>query len=372
MREFIPPATRFVDLPARFPMRSGQTLYGARMAYETSGRLNTARDNAVLILPGLSPDAHFASRPENPATGWWERMVGPGKPVDTDLWHVICVNPLGSCKGSTGPASINPGTGRPYRLDFPELSIEDIADATAYVVGALGLERLACAIGTSMGGMTALSLLARHPGLARSQVNVSGAVHSLPLSLAMRSLQREMIRRDPGWRKGQYDGDEYPDHGMRMARKLGVLTYRSSREWDVRFGRKRAVPSSEAPDVLSDPHFAVEAYLDRHADRFSRSFDPNSYLYLSRSMDRFDLGESCGSTTDEALAGLRTEKALVMGVDTDILFPLAQQRQIAEGLSGGGTEVVFEALGSPLGHDAFLADIDRFGPPVAKFLAALR
>ena len=371
MREFIPPATRFVDLPAGFAMRHGGALNGARIAYETFGRPNARRDNVVLILAGLSPDAHAASHPEDPTPGWWEAMLGPGKPIDTDIWHVICVNALGSCKGSTGPPSIDPSRGEPYRLDFPGLSMEDIADAAAFTVRALGFENLACVIGTSMGGMSALSLLARHPGLARSHINISGAVHSLPFSIAIRSLQREVIRSDPHWNQGRYDAERYPQRGMLIARKLGMMTYRSPQEWHHRFGRARIATDRRADRQPFGPDFQVESYLECHAHRFSHSFDPNSYLYLSHCIDQFDLGESCDGTADAALSRLRLEKALVIGVRTDILFPVQQQRQIAEGLDAGGVDVQFLPLESQEGHDAFLVDTDRFGPPVAKFLTML-
>ncbi|WP_327070984.1 homoserine O-acetyltransferase [Kitasatospora sp. NBC_01250] len=392
MREFIPPATRFIDLPDGFAMKRGGALHGARIAYESFGRLNAERDNAVLLLTGLSPDAHAASHPDDPSPGWWEAMLGPGRPVDTDRWHVICVNSLGSCKGSTGPPSIDPGTGEPYRLTFPELSMEDIADTAAFAVRALGIERLACVIGTSMGAMSALSLLARHPGLTGSHISISGAVHALPFAIAIRSLQREAIRFDPQWHQGSYDEEHYPQRGMRTARKLGMMTYRSPQEWDSRFGRARLSaerrgepqdrvgqgPGPESspesgPDSGPEfgPEFEVEGYLACQADRFAHRFDPNSYLYLSRCIDRFDLGESCGGTADEALSRLRVEQALVMGVQTDILFPVQQQRQIAEGLSAGGADVQFLPLESREGHDAFLVDTGRFGPPVAKFLSAL-
>lgn len=371
MREFIPPGSRFIPLPARFDMRRGGALAGARLAYEAFGQLNAARDNVILILTGLSADAHAGSHPADPTPGWWESMVGPGKPIDTDRWLVICVNSLGSCKGSTGPASVDPATGDPYRLEFPELSIEDIADAAAYAVRALGHERLACVIGASMGGMSALALLARHPGLARSHINISGAVHSLPFSLAIRSLQREAIRCDPLWNQGRYGEDHYPQRGMIAARKLGMLTYRSAEEWDSRFGRARSAAPGLAEENPFGPEFAVEAYLELHARRFMHRFDPNSYLYLSRCIDWFDLGESCGGTAQEALSRIRLERALVMGVRTDLLFPLRQQRQIAQGLIAGGADVQFLPLESREGHDAFLVDTDRFGPPVARFLSGL-
>jgi len=373
MREFIPLATRFVDLPSRFALKRGGVLQGARIAYETLGTLNAAGDNVVLIMTGLSPDAHAASHVADPSPGWWEGMVGPGRAIDTDRWHVVCVNSLGSCKGSTGPASVDPRKGEPYRLDFPELSIEDIADAAVQAVLALGIGRLACVIGASMGGMSALALLSRHPGLARSHVNISGAVHSLPFSIAIRSLQREAIQSDPNWNFGHYDDARYPGGGMAMARKLGFIAYRSAQEWNHRFGRL-ALDARQVRDSASRPlgtDFAVEGYLECHARRFMQSFDPNSYLYLSRSIDWFDLGDSMGSTADDALSRLRLEKALVIGVDTDILFPLHQQRQIAEGLAFGGVPVRFVPIESPAGHDAFLVDTERFGVPVAEFLSAL-
>jgi homoserine O-acetyltransferase len=375
MTEFIPPGTRFVQLPDPFPMKRGGALHGARIAYETWGTLDAARGNAILILPGLSPDAHAASNDNNPADGWWEAMVGPGKPIDTDRWFVVCINPLGSCKGSTGPASPHPDDGQPYRLRFPDLSVDDGATAAAHVVRALGIDRLACVVGNSMGGMNALSLLLRHPGIARAHLNISGAARALPFSIAIRSLQREAIRLDPNWNEGRYDDAHYPEAGMRMARKLGVITYRSALEWDGRFGRVRLDSDRRPDDEPFGLEFEVESYLEAHARRFVRNYDPNCYLYLSRSMDWFDLGEAHGGDVMAGLARIARdnglERALAIGVETDILFPLQQQEQIAEGLRAGGAEASFLPLPSPQGHDAFLVDIDRFGPAIAGFLAEL-
>jgi homoserine O-acetyltransferase/O-succinyltransferase len=371
MSERIPPATRFVALPPAFAMKRGGVLHGARIAYESWGRPNAARDNVVLLLTGLSPSAHAAAHPADPSPGWWEAIVGPGKPIDTDRWYVICVNSLGGCNGSTGPASSNPCTGEPYRLEFPDLSIEDIADAAAFAVRALGFGRLACVIGNSMGGMIALALLARHPDLARSHINISGAVHALPFSIAIRSLQREAIRLDPNWREGRYDETHYPEHGMATARKLGVITYRSSLEWDGRFGRVRLASDRSFNADRFGLEFAVEGYLDEHARRFVRRFDPNCYLYLSRCMDWFDLGETCGGGADDALARLPLDSALAIGARSDILFPLQQQRQIAAGLRAGGVDARFAPLDSAQGHDAFLVDVARFGPVIAEFLSGL-
>ncbi|KAF1689205.1 homoserine O-acetyltransferase MetX [Pseudoxanthomonas taiwanensis] len=368
--EFIPPGSRFHFLPSPFPMKRGGQLLGARVTYETWGRLNDARDNAVLIVTGLSPDAHAASHADDPTPGWWEAMLGPGKPIDTGRWFVVCVNSLGSCKGSTGPASIDPATGQPYRLSFPALSIEDIADAAAAVVRGLGIERLACVIGNSMGGMTALALLLRHPGIARAHINISGSARALPFSIAVRSLQREAIRLDPNWNEGHYDAGRYPESGMRIARKLGVITYRSALEWDGRFGRVR-LDSDRADNEPFGLEFEVESYLEGHARRFVRRFDPNCYLYLSRSMDWFDLAEYADGDVLAGLAKIRVERALAIGANTDILFPVQQQEEIAEGLARGGAQARFLGLDSPQGHDAFLVDFGRFGPAVRGFLDEL-
>jgi homoserine O-acetyltransferase len=238
-------------------------------------------------------------------------------------------------------------------------------------VRALGIERLACVIGNSMGGMVALSLLQRHPGIARTHVNVSGAARALPFSIAIRSLQREAIRLDPNWNEGRYDDARYPESGMRMARKLGVITYRSALEWDGRFGRVRLDSDRRDDEDPFGLEFEVESYLEAHARRFVRNFDPNCYLYLSRSMDWFDLGEPHGGDTLAALAALRLDRALAIGVETDILFPLQQQEEVADGLRAGGTDARFLPLPSPQGHDAFLVDIDRFGPAIGGFLDAL-
>ncbi len=376
MTEYIPPGTRFHALPSPFPMKRGGALHGARMAYETWGELNAARDNAILILTGLSPNAHAAANAGNPAPGWWEEMLGPGKPIDSDRWFVVCVNSLGSCKGSTGPASIDPASGEPYRLDFPALSIEDGANAAFEVVRGLGIERLACLIGCSMGGMTALAYLLLHPGSARSHINISGSARALPFSIAIRSLQREAIRLDPYWNHGRYDDTHYPENGMRMARKLGVVTYRSALEWSGRFGRVRLDSDRRDGDDPFGLEFEVESYLEGHARRFVRQFDPNCYLYLSRSMDWFDVAEYAPARgPDEvlqALARIRLDKSLAIGVETDILFPLQQQEEIAEGLRLGGADSRFAPLPSPQGHDAFLVDIPRFGAQIGGFLDALR
>jgi homoserine O-acetyltransferase/O-succinyltransferase len=363
-------ARRWFALPSPFRMKRGGVLEGARLAYETWGELSAARDNAILVLTGLSPSAHAASNADDPSPGWWEEMIGEGKPIDTRRWFVVCVNTLGSCRGSTGPADTNPATGEPYRLDFPELTLEDAANAGFDLVRSLGIERLACLLGNSMGGMTALAYLVQHPGSARAHVSISTAPQAQPFAIAIRSLQREAIRLDPQWNGGRYDDVHYPEAGMSIARKLGVITYRSAMEWVGRFARIR-LDSEQRDDDPFGFEFQVESYLAGHARRFVRSFDPNSYLYLSRASDWFDLAEHGGGSVDAALRRIDVERALVIGVETDILFPLTQQEQIAEGLRTAGAGVDFVALDSPQGHDAFLVDIPRFGAAIARFLATL-
>ncbi len=360
---------RYFDLPSPFAMKRGGRLHRARLAYETWGTLTPARDNAVLILTGLSPSAHAASSADDPSPGWWEAIIGPGKALDTRRWFVICVNALGSCKGSTGPASIDPATGAPYRLDFPELALEDVANAAHALAQGLGIERLACLIGCSMGGMAALGYMLLHPGSVRAHISISTAPQAQPFAIAIRSLQREAIRLDPNWNEGRYDDAHYPEHGMQIARKLGVITYRSAIEWHGRFGRIRLDAEHREDDPFGF-EFQIESYLEGHARRFARSYDPNSYLYLSRASDWFDMAEYGAG---DVLAGLRrihVERALVIGVDTDILFPLQQQQQIADGLTASGATVEFVALDSPQGHDAFLVDTERFGAAIARFMAA--
>ena len=368
MTEYIPPASQFARLPDGFAMKRGGSISGARVAYETWGRLNEAGDNAVLILTGLSPSAHAASCAADPSPGWWEANIGPGKPIDTERWFVICPNALGSCRGSSGPASINPATGEPWRLDFPRLSIEDGARAARCLLDSLDIDQLASVVGCSMGGMVALAFLQQNPGFARSHLNVSGAAQALPFSIAIRSLQREAIRLDPQWNDGHYDDAHYPETGMRLARKLGVVTYRSALEWRGRFGRVRLEPDEQDGEPFGH-EFQIESYLDHHADRFARAFDPNCYLYLSRSMDWFDLGDYANGHVHEALASLQVERSLAIGVETDILFPLNQQEEIAQGLAAGGCDSEFAGLPSPQGHDAFLVDHERFSPLIAGFFA---
>ncbi len=360
------PATKLVRLPDPFPFWRGGFLRGGRVAYETWGELNEARDNALLLFTGLSPSAHAASSPADPATGWWERMVGPGKALDTRRYFVVCVNSLGSCFGSTGPASIDPATGMSYRLNFPDLSVEDIARGGFETMRSLGIERLSAVVGASLGGMVVLAFAAQFPGFARRVVSISGSPAASPFAIALRSLQRDAILTDPDWLEGQYTNDVRPGTGMRLARKLGTITYRSAAEWQHRFGRKPAKPS--ATNRPFAPEFAVQDYLNAQAEKFVTVFDPNCYLYLSRAMDRFDLSAH-GGDFNTALRIAAAERALVIGVESDILFTVGEQRAIANAFEQSGARTEFVPLQSLEGHDAFLVDIEPFAVAIGKFLA---
>lgn len=360
-------ARKYCQFTERFEMRRGGHLDRPVIAYETWGELNKARDNAILIFTGMSPSAHASSSSEDPSPGWWEEIVGPSRPIDTRRYFVICINSLGSCFGSTGPASPNPVTGKPYGVSFPVLSLEDVANAGKFVVDQFGIRQLHALVGPSMGGMSALAYAVQHPGSSRSLVLLSTAARALPFSIAIRSLQREMIRRDPEWKDGQYAEGEGPITGMRLARKLGMMTYRSAREWEQRFGRERVAGERQAGNAFS-LDFEVESYLEAHAQKFTGQFDANCYLYLSRASDLFDVAEHGGSVAT-GLARVRADRVLVIGVETDILFPVAQQRELANGLEARGRDVHLAELPSIQGHDSFLVDMDRFRPVLSSFFA---
>ena len=350
-------------------MRHGGVLVDVDIAYETWGTLTPERDNALLIVTGLSPSAHARSSAEDPTPGWWEEMVGPGFGIDIDRFFVICVNSLGSCHGSTGPASVDPATGRPYRMSFPVLSIEDVAAAAHGVVRSLGIERLRAIVGPSLGGMTALAYSIMYADEVGALITISSATRATPFAIAIRSVQREAIRSDPEWKNGDYESDAGPQTGLRLARKLGLITYRSAREWRERFARER-VDVRDPKDGIFGIEFEIESYLEAHARKFVGTFDANCYLYLSRSMDLFDVAEH-GGTVRGALAKIKAARSLVIGVEQDFLFPLDQQEELATTLRDLGHEVRFVPLPSVQGHDSFLVDMDRFVPVIDDFLSGV-
>jgi homoserine O-acetyltransferase len=348
-------------------MRHGGVLPVVEIAYETWGALSPAKDNVVLLVTGLSPSAHARSSAEDPTPGWWEEMVGPGYAIDTGRFHVVCVNSLGSPHGSTSPASVDPATGERYRLRFPVLTIEDVATAAHAALLEMGIPRLRAVVGPSMGGMTALAYSILFPEHVQDLVSISSATRATAFATAIRSLQRECIRSDPEWRGGQYPPEQGPETGLRLARKLGLITYRSAQEWRERFRRERI--AGAAPAEMFGPEFEVEAYLEMHARKFVGAFDANCYLYLSRAMDLFDVAEHGGSV-EAGLRRVQARRTLVVGVETDFLFPIDQQEEIARVLAAAGRDVRLVRLPSIQGHDSFLVDMDRFCPVLAEFLWA--
>ena len=335
------------------------------IVYETLGTLNTKKNNAILVTTGLSPSAHIASTADDSSPGWWENIVGKDKPIDTNEYFVICVNSLGSCFGSSGPSSKDPESGKRYRLSFPEISIEDIASSIKPVIDGLGIERLKAIVGPSMGGMTALSLINQYPNIANELVLISAASSSRPFSIALRSLQRSMITSDPDWKEGNYNVDDLPLEGMKHARFLGMITYRSPTEWNKRFGRKLIQNIAEGADLFGN-RFQIQDYLKRRSDDFISDFDPNSYLYLSNAIDAFDFAED-PHDIGEKVANLDLNRILIIGVEEDYIFPFQCQEDLYNAFSNQKYSVELLKLPSINGHDSFLVDHENFGSALAKF-----
>lgn len=366
---FLPGSTtsgvRTVPIPVPLTLKRGGVLQEVVLAYETWGQLNEARDNAILLFTGLSPGTHAASSQENPKPGWWEFMIGEGKPLDSSRYHIICVNSLGSCFGSTGPISINPATKRPYGFDFPEVTVEDIVYAANLAMQALGIRSLHSVMGASLGGMAALYYALEYSDQVGRLVSISATAAAAPFAIGVRSLQREIVTCDPEWKEGHYEVGKGPFEGMRIARKLGLTTYRSADEWLERFGRERVAERADNADLV-DIEFQVESYLEHNARKFAEKFDANSYLYLSRAMDWFD----CRDHDNLTAASPLPFRSLVIGVSSDMLFTIEEQRDIAQRLSQTGSDVQFLGLSSPFGHDSFLVDEAEFVPAIRNFLQA--
>ena len=352
-------------------MKRGGSLSNPVLAYETWGKLSKSKDNVVVILTGLSASSHVASNSSDSNPGWWEGIVGPDKAIDTNKFYIICVNSLGSCFGSTGPASINQITGEPFRLTFPELTIDDMATATKFLLDKLGIKQINTLVGPSMGGMHALALIIQNNKFVKNFIAISTAFQSLPYAIAIRSLQREVIRKDPLWKNGYYTPDSPPLNGVRIARKLGMISYRSANEWAQRFGRKKSSKNNITQNTFGIENtgfeFEIESYLEHLAVKFQNVFDANCYLYLSRSIDWFDIIDY-GSSSEEVLGKTGLESALILGVESDILFPIYQQKELAEYLSADSTKVTYKSLNCIQGHDSFLVDIETFSREISCYL----
>ena len=361
-----------IRLPRDLPLDSGQVLSDAEIAYESYGVLNEARDNAILICHALTGDQFVAS--EHPVTGkpgWWDRMVGPGKPVDTDRFHVICANVIGSCLGSTGPASIA-SDGQPYAMRFPVITIRDMVRGLVGLLDELGIERLHCVIGGSMGGMQALSLAANFPERAGRVLAIATTARHSAQNIAFHEVGRQAIMADPAWSNGDYYASETsPDAGLAVARMAAHITYLSEDGLTEKFGRRFQDRPDGAPGAKSfgfDADFQVESYLRYQGSGFTRRFDANSYLYITRAMDYFDLAEEHGGKLAQAFGGSEARFCIV-SFDTDWLYPTAESRHIVHALNAAGAAVSFVELSAPFGHDSFLLDVPALDRVVAGFLS---
>ena len=364
--EFIVKPQNF-QLPEPLALDCGRTLKGVNIRYETVGTLAPDRSNAILITHALSGDAHVCGRhaPEDPKPGWWDEMVGPGKAIDTNRYFVICSNVLGSCAGSTGPRSVNPDTGNPYNLDFPVITIRDMVRAQRYLIDYLGIEKMLSVVGGSMGGMQAREWAINYPDRLDSAVPIATTSQLSPQSIAFDWVGREAIKYDPNWNNGNYSADHVPDRGLAAARMLAHITYLSDESMSLKFGRDLQDADSYSFDFHRD--FAVESYLEHQGRRFVERFDANSYFYITRAMDYFDLAARAGGDLAKAFS---TAKAafLVVSFSSDWLFPTAESRKIVNALLKNRLNVSFCEIKSAYGHDAFLLEADVLGPMLRDFL----
>jgi homoserine O-acetyltransferase/O-succinyltransferase len=348
---------------------SGAVLAPVTLAYEAYGKLNDAGDNAILLLHALSGDAHAAGWYAGGAKpGWWDDMVGPGRPFDTDRYFVICSNVLGGCQGSTGPASINPATGKPYGTRFPVLTIGDMVRAQARLLNRLGIDTLLAVAGGSMGGFQALEWATAYPERVRGAILLATSARSSPQTVAWNAIGRRAIVSDPRWRGGDYYAGERPTDGLAIARMIGHITYLSEASLDRKFGR--AFQETDGPAFTLEREFAIESYLEYQGASFNARFDANSYLYITKAMDYWDLPKRYGSL-DAALA--RSQAAyLVLSFTSDWLYPTSESVAIAGAARRVGRPVEYVEIESVAGHDAFLVDYQPQVPLITEFLEALR
>jgi len=360
---------RKVRLLGPLPLDSGAQLAPVDLAYETYGTLNADASNAILICHALTGDQYVASKhPLTGKPGWWERMVGPGKPVDTDRHFVICANVIGSCLGSSGPATVNPATEKPWGMDFPVLTIADMVRAQALLIEHLGIERLHAVIGGSMGGMQAVSWAALYPERVGSAVIIASAARHSAQNIAFHEVGRQAIMADPRWRGGAYyDDDDPPSSGLAVARMAAHITYLSEAGLTEKFGRR--LQDRDAKTFGFDADFQVESYLRHQGISFVDRFDANSYLYITRAMDYFDLAETHGGALANAFKGSQTRFCLI-SFDTDWLYPTSESRAIVHALNAAGAAVSFMELSSPFGHDSFLLKNPEMNRIVDGFLKA--
>lgn len=333
----------------------GGTLTDVTVAYETYGTLSPNRDNVILVTHALTGDSHVAAHDDKDEKGWWDALVGPGRPIDTNRFFVICSNVLGGCRGTTGPSSPDPATGRPYGMRFPVITIRDMVHVQKRLLEQLGIYRLVLVIGGSMGGMQALEWGVTYPEFMDGIIAIAAPGYSSAQSIAYNKVAREAVMLDPAWRQGDYYGGPGPQTGLSIARGLGMITYQSEPSMAAKFGRR-----------MRGGQFEVENYLDYQGISLVRRFDANSYLYLLRALDLHDLG--AGYASYEAALARIEARVLIVGVSSDILYPAYQQQELVEVLRRLGKAARYAQIDSPHGHDGFLIDFDALSPVLSDFI----
>ncbi|WP_343520338.1 homoserine O-acetyltransferase [Sphingomonas sp.] len=362
--------SRHVTLPGPLRLDGGVLLSPVEIAYETYGDLAPDGGNAILICHALTGDQHVASpHPVTGKPGWWTRMVGPGKPVDPERHFIVCANVLGSCMGTSGPATVNPATGQPWGMSFPVITIRDMVRAQAMLLDHLGVGRLKAVVGGSMGGMQALSWPATFPDRVEAAVVIASTARHSAQNIAFHEVGRQAVMADPRWNGGAYYDGEPPAAGLAVARMAAHITYLSEAGLTEKFGRR--LQAREAKSFGFDADFQIESYLRHQGLSFVDRFDANAYLYITRAMDYFDLAEEHGGTLANAFRETRARFCLV-SFDTDWLYPTRESRAIVHALNAAGAPVSFVELSSPFGHDAFLLEAPQLNRVVDGFLRAGR
>lgn len=355
----------FAKPPCEMSLTSGRSIGPITLAYETYGVLNNERSNAVLVCHALSGDAHAAGVSGEDQAGWWDAMIGPGKAFDTNKWFVICSNVIGGCKGSTGPSSVNHQTEKPYALDFPLITIADMVEAQRRLMDYLGIYKIFAVVGGSMGGMQALQWASSYPERVRSAIPIAAALRHSPQQIAFNEVIRQAIMADPDWHKGSYYSLGQPKKGLAIARMIGHITFMSDQSMEEKFSRK--LKNGDYSFKFTDD-FEVEGYLRYRGDNFVKRFDANSYLYITKAMDYFDLyGENF-------LPGMKKTdtRFLVISFKSDWLYPSHQSQEIVRLLKKRHMTTTYCELGSTYGHDAFLVEIEEQTRLIGNFLNNLR
>ena len=337
---------------------SGEQLTEVIVAYETYGRLSEARDNVILVTHALTGDSHPAAHDEQDEVGWWEPLVGPGCPIDTNEFFIICSNVLGGCQGTTGPASPNPATGKPYGAAFPEITIRDMVKTQKRLLEVLGIERLVLVIGGSMGGMQALEWAVTYPGVMDGVAVIAAPGYADAQSIAYNKAGREAIMLDPDWHGGDYYGSAGPVRGLAIARGIGMITYQSEQSMSNKFSRN-----------VREGRFEIENYLDYQGKALVSRFDANTYLALLKALDLHDVGT--GRPSYEAALARIQARVLVVGVSSDILYPAYQQRDLVDSLRLMGARAEYREIDSPFGHDGFLIDFHLLRPIIDEFIRSI-